>query len=142
MGRKLTYSCIECGTTVTKDNTAGKYCSNRCRGIHQKKTTHISISEGLTDNRDPKTLLRYLSEKHGDFCFECGQEGMWNGKKLRLQLDHIDGNSDNNSLDNLRILCPNCHTQTETYGAKGAGSRYRKNTKRNNYLRNYKAQLV
>jgi len=142
MGKKLTYTCIECGTTVTKDNTAGKYCSNVCRGKHQVKITHQQISEGLTDNRDPGTLVRYLVEKHGDFCFECGQEGMWNGKKLRLQLDHIDGNSDNNSLYNLRILCPNCHTQTETYGAKGQGSRYRKTTKRNKYLQEYKARLV
>ena len=142
MGKKLTYACIECGTVVTKDNTAGKYCSNKCRGIHQVKITHEEISKGLTENRDPGTLLRFLKEQHGENCFECGIGAEWNGKKLSLQLDHIDGNSDNNSLKNLRILCPNCHTQTETYGSKGHGSRYRKSAKRNNYLRNYKAQLV
>ena len=52
---------------------------------------------------------------------------------LTLQLDHIDGNSDNNNLENLRLLCPNCHTQTDTWV-----SRNTKNTKRNGYLGRYK----
>lgn len=50
-----------------------------------------------------------------DKCSECGLEPMWNGKKLVLQLDHIDGNRTNNSRNNLRLLCPNCHTQTHTF---------------------------
>ena len=53
-------------------------------------------------------------------CEECGQLPMWNGKKLVLHLDHIDGNASNNLLTNLRILCPNCHTQTHTY-CRGQG---------------------
>ena len=51
-------------------------------------------------------------------CSICGNEGEWLGKPLTLQLDHIDGNNKNHSLTNLRFLCPNCHTQTETYGSK------------------------
>ena len=39
-------------------------------------------------------------------------------KKLSLQIDHIDGNCENNKPDNLRLLCPNCHTQTDTWGIK------------------------
>lgn len=39
----------------------------------------------------------------------------WANKKLTLQLDHIDGNNKNNSFNNLRLLCPNCHSQTPTY---------------------------
>ena len=41
---------------------------------------------------------------------------VWGGKSLTLQVDHIDGDRFNNLLENLRFLCPNCHTQTETYG--------------------------
>ena len=51
-------------------------------------------------------------------CAICGNEGEWLGKPLTLQLDHIDGNHTNHSLNNLRFLCPNCHTQTATYGSK------------------------
>lgn len=43
----------------------------------------------------------------------------WMGKPLILQLDHINGNHSDNRLNNLRILCPNCHSQTETWGNKG-----------------------
>lgn len=50
-------------------------------------------------------------------CTICNGNPVWQGKPLRMHLDHIDGDRYNNVLTNLRILCPNCHSQTETYGA-------------------------
>jgi hypothetical protein len=50
-------------------------------------------------------------------CEVCGISD-WNGKEISTQLDHIDGNSHNHLLDNLRMICPNCHSQTETYCGK------------------------
>jgi Zn finger protein HypA/HybF involved in hydrogenase expression len=47
-------------------------------------------------------------------CSECGITD-WNGKPLTIEIDHIDGISENNELTNLRWLCPNCHSQTETF---------------------------
>jgi len=55
-------------------------------------------------------------------CAECGQGPKWNDKKLSLHLDHVNGNPKDNRIENLRILCPNCHSQTETY----CGSKKRK----------------
>lgn len=51
-------------------------------------------------------------------CAWCGNIGEWNGNPLTLQLDHIDGNRKHNELSNYRFLCPNCHSQTETFGSK------------------------
>jgi hypothetical protein len=48
-------------------------------------------------------------------CEECGNDGTWNDKPITLQLDHISGDHYNNSIENIRILCPNCHSQTPTY---------------------------
>lgn len=50
-------------------------------------------------------------------CDTCKNE-TWNGKTIPLELDHINGDHENNSLSNLRLLCPNCHAQTATYCGK------------------------
>lgn len=50
-------------------------------------------------------------------CEICGISE-WNNKKLNCQLDHIDGDRTNHRILNLRILCPNCHSQTETFTSK------------------------
>lgn len=53
-----------------------------------------------------------------DECSKCGLGPEWCGEKLSLQIDHINGVRNDHRLENLRILCPNCHTQTHTYAGK------------------------
>ena len=55
-------------------------------------------------------------------CSECQQLPIWNGKSLVLQLDHINGNRQDNRLENLRWLCPNCHTQTSNFSGRNTVS--------------------
>jgi 5-methylcytosine-specific restriction endonuclease McrA len=52
-------------------------------------------------------------------CEECGLSE-WLGKPLTIQIDHINGVNDDYRLENLRMLCPNCHSQTDTYGRRNA----------------------
>lgn len=54
-------------------------------------------------------------------CSFCGNIGEWHGQKLSLQLDHINGKHNDNRIENLRFLCPNCHSITETYAGKNKG---------------------
>lgn len=51
-------------------------------------------------------------------CALCGLGPAWNGSPLTLQLDHVNGNNTDHRLENLRLLCPNCHSQTPTYAGK------------------------
>jgi len=55
-------------------------------------------------------------------CGVCGQEDIWNGKKLVMVLDHINGVNNDNRIENLRMLCPNCNSQQNTFcGKKNKG---------------------
>jgi len=65
--------------------------------------------------------LGYLKNE----CVKCGLGSEWLGEPIVLQLDHINGNNTDNALSNLRILCPNCHSQTETFSGRNlTGQRY------------------
>ena len=66
-------------------------------------------------------------------CQCCGNTGQWMGKSLVLQLDHIDGDNTNNELDNLRWLCPNCHSQTPTFGNTNRSSRKKRTREKNTH---------
>lgn len=54
-------------------------------------------------------------------CAFCGNKGEWQGKTLVLQLDHINGDNRDNRIENLRYLCPNCHSTTDTFCGKNKG---------------------
>lgn len=102
-------------------------------------------------NQIKKRRLLKLDLKE-DKCEECGIGNIWNNKPIILQLDHIDGNNQNNEISNLKIICPNCHTQTKTFSGRNIKS-YSKNKenkklkldkelKNNNKLQRIKQQLI
>jgi hypothetical protein len=70
---------------------------------------------GSAPGRGSISLRGGLTAFRGDVYVRCGQGPEWNGKTLVLQLDHENGDCTDNRLENLRFLCPNCHSQTETF---------------------------
>ena len=80
-----------------------------------------SVEEYLVENsvvQSFKLKSRLIAEGLKEHKCECCGITEWNGKPAPIELDHINGNHHDNRLENLRILCPNCHAQTDTYRGK------------------------
>ena len=121
-----TYNCIECG--VEASYHVGKknlYCSHTCQQTKQYKQYIEDWKKGLRVGAGPNGVSvhvkRYLLEKQNQCCAVCGITE-WNNKPITLEVEHIDGNSQNQIEDNLAMICPNCHSQTETYKGKNRGN--------------------
>ena len=93
--------------------------------IANLKTSHSRPYEEMGHGSVRKRLLI----ERNYTCEECGCSNEYNGKPLSLELEHVDGNSKNNKIENLKILCPNCHSQTPTF--RGRNVRLRNLAKRN-----------
>jgi len=99
-----------------KPNQAGKGISKNFNGY---KIDLLEILDGKHPQYSTSGLhLRLIKELHyEEKCAVC-KLTEWNGIKIPLDLDHIDGNNTNHKKVNLRLLCPNCHRQTDNFGSK------------------------
>lgn len=117
-------SCINCSVVFEYNphNTRGMYCSSLCSGTHKSKLHKEEWYAGKLKRIDRPTLRRYLTEDRG---YKCEAEGClvsdWLGKSITLEVDHIDGNSSDDSPPNVRLICPNCHSQSPHRGAANKG---------------------
>lgn len=113
-GRK----CLDCG--VSLKHWQELYCSHKCEKTHRWRIVKDQIGKAqavLTDHAGK----RYLVERDGRRCSICGLPE-WRGQSIPIVLDHVNGNSEDRTLGNLRLVCPNCDAQLPTYKGRNIGN--------------------
>jgi endogenous inhibitor of DNA gyrase (YacG/DUF329 family) len=149
---KAPAKCMECNKSLPYDKRSNKFCSKRCSAIHNNLKRNTSrkpcaYCESSTDNfkfcskkcetkfkreqinqRIEKSGIAtgasakpYLIEKRGHKCEICGTEE-WRGCPVPLVRDHINGNADDNRIQNQRLVCPNCDAQLPTFAGRNYGN--------------------
>jgi len=120
MGIKNITECLCCGKVEEKFNTAGKYCSNACQQTHQSLIKYETWKRG-EGSIGKGSLKRNLKREFGDNCSVCRIDS-WMDRPINLEIDHIDGDPFNNVPENLRLICPNCHSQTPSFKGRNKGN--------------------
>ena len=122
-------TCLYCNNIFKYNpaNSKGKYCNSKCFSDHSKKS-YISKwllgEENGGNGFDLSHYIRnYLIEQSNNKCSMCGW-GEINkySNKVPLHIDHINGDPFDHSPKNLRVICPNCHSLTETFGSRNRGN--------------------
>ncbi len=139
--------CPFCGEKISYERRFAKFCNSSCSASYNNQgvTRHIKNSKicscgnpkelqnkycsecaakhvysklvSFDDIKSDKIRRKYLIETRGHRCEGCGLEE-WRQKSIPIELHHLDGNTDNNKEDNLQLLCPNCHAQSDTHKSK------------------------
>ena len=131
---KVRPQCLSaCGKRVS--GSPRKYCSYECQQEYQFRVRVAALEAGVYRTQNCNGFLRrYLVSKLGERCSKCG----WDARHPRtnrvpVEVEHIDGNWENNRPENLTLLCPNCHALTSTFRGlnRGKGRQYRLGSRAN-----------
>lgn len=117
--------CSVCGKQLSAGNQSGL-----CQECYRKKVNEDKIAKwketGDTGCKVSTTLRNcirdYIADKQEHKCAICGIDSVWQGKPLNFILDHINGDASNNWEYDLRLICPNCDSQLDTYKSKNKNS--------------------
>ncbi len=114
-------NCKTCGKECNEPCQI--YCTKQCQKDYQWSVRKLEIERtGVLQIAEyGTTARRYLLEKFGNKCQICSRDE-WDGKPMPLVLDHVNGNSDDWSMSNCRLICPNCDTFTPFYKSKNIGN--------------------
>ena len=94
----------------------GRYCYTPTMTL-ERMAREVLLENVVVHRANLKAWLYYYELKEKK-CEECGCTDVWNYKSITLELHHMNGVSNDNRLENLQILCPNCHSQTDTHRSR------------------------
>ncbi len=120
----MSVKCVGCGIDI-KGGHARVFCSNACQQVYRRSLLlRAWLETGVCGRMSYQGhfVRDYLQAEQGGRCAICGMKGNWNGVRLAMIIDHIDGDATNDRRMNLRLICPNCDSQLPTYKAKNRGN--------------------
>lgn len=137
--KKIPVNCPLCGKEQKNVYSLAAH-KGHCDGSRNTKHFKRGTYKGKTKLKI-EDVLRKNSSSHSSYvkrfvvlnklienkCSSCDLPNQWQGKELVLELDHINGDSSDNRIENIRILCPNCHSQTSTFRGKNIRNKQKKN---------------
>lgn len=130
-------NCECCNKEVVTSYDEQRYCSIDCSvkvKIDNKYDHYINNQDSYCDaNRTMKFIKKHILIEQKNSCLICSIQNIWNNKKIVFILDHINGDASDNNRINLRLICPNCDSQLDTYKSKNKNS-----ARKERYLKNYK----
>ena len=132
VARKCGYTCLTNHRVIKKrinqlDLDTSHFLKYKANYRKKKPLLEVAVINSTYSRHClKKRLIKDLGWEYK--CKECGQGDVWKGKKLTLELDHINGVNNDHRLENLRLLCPNCHTTMPTN--KGANVKKNKKPKK------------
>jgi endogenous inhibitor of DNA gyrase (YacG/DUF329 family) len=128
-GKGVLQHCLNCGKELHSKHKH-KFCSNKCQRqfeITNKYRYYLEHQEEFVGKEIRyEWLKKIIGDEQNHKCQICGIDEEWNGKELHFILDHIDGDATNNNRGNLRLICPNCDSQLDTYKSRNIGKSTRK----------------
>lgn len=134
--------CKVCGKKLKQGNSTG-YCHDCLVKHRQEEKLKSWLSTGKTgytvDTTIRVVIRNYILDEQEHKCAICGLPDWWNGGQLHFILDHIDGDAGNSSRGNLRLICPNCDSQLDTYKSRNKNSARRL---RKEFLKNNTAKTI
>lgn len=109
-----------CNNRPDKRHPEATFCSESCYQEYRKAKIRVRLEAGDT-SFGKRVYKQYLIEKHGYKCWNCGLSE-WMGQPIPLEIEHKNGDKRDNRLENLEILCCNCHGLTDTWKGKNMGN--------------------
>lgn len=138
-GKKAKKECLNCKKLYLSTQTNSKFCLKECEVNYKtskKYEYYLNNQNEYNKVFNIHFLKRHLLKEQNNCCIICNNKNEWNGKLIILVLDHIDGDASNNKRENLRLVCPNCDSQLDTYKSKNKNS-----ARKERYLLNYKNNI-